>query len=218
MDMNVWYTALPGVEFDYLALMGALKEHKRPRDKVTKLLRRGEIVRVKKGIYVLGRRLRQGTAVSREILGNLLYGPSYISLDYALSWHQLIPERVETVTSVTIHKSKSFSTPLGRFTYQHVKAKYYSPGITARIQPDGRGFLIAGPEKAIADKVYFSRGLRSKADMREYLFSDLRMDREEIAHLDTGFFRELTAMENRTPLRLLAEMFEDEACKTSCSK
>jgi hypothetical protein len=210
MDMNAWHTPLPGVEFDYLALMGALKTYKRPRDKVTKLLRRGEIVRVKKGIYVLGPRLRQGTAVSREILGNLLYGPSYLSLDYALSWHQLIPERVETMTSVTIHKSKSFSTPLGRFTYQHVKAKYYSPGITARTLPDGRGFLIAGPEKAIADKVYFSQGLRSKTDMREYLLSDLRMDMDEITNLDTGFFLELAAMENRTSLRLLAELLEEE--------
>ena len=210
MDMDAWYAPLPGVEFDYLALMRALKDYKRPRDKVTKLLRHGEVVRVKKGIYVLGPRLRQGAAVSREILGNLLYGPSYLSLDYALSWHQLIPEHVETVTSVTIHKSKSFFTPLGRFTYQHVKAQYYSPGITARIMPDGRGFLIAGPEKAIADKVYFSRGLRSKIDMQQYLFSDLRMDRDEITHLDTGFIHELAAMGNKTSLRLLAELLEDE--------
>jgi len=210
MDIKSWLAPLPGIEFDYLALMGALKDYKRPRDKVTKLLRRGEIVRVKKGIYVLGPHLRQGTAVSREILGNLLYGPSYLSLDYALSWHQLIPERVETVTSVTTHKSKSFSTPLGRFTYQHVKAQYYSPGITARILPDGRGFLIAGPEKAIADKVYFSRGLRSKTDMQQYLFSDLRLNKDEVTQLDTGFIRELAAMENKTSLRLLAELLEDE--------
>ena len=210
MDMNPWHSALPGVEFDYLALMQALKGYKRPRDKVTKLLRREEIVRIKKGIYVLGPHLRQGTAVSREILGNLLYGPSYLSLDYALAWHQLIPERVEAVTSVTIHKSKSFSTPLGSFTYQHVKTQYYSPGISAQMLPDGRGFLLAGPEKAIADKVYFSRGLRSRRDMRDYLFSDLRMDREEVIGLDTGFIRKLTAMVNKSSLRLLAETLEGE--------
>ena len=41
-------------EFDYPALMAALSEYSNPRARVTTLLRRGEIVRVKKGLYVLG--------------------------------------------------------------------------------------------------------------------------------------------------------------------
>jgi len=205
MDMNKWYASLPGNEFDYLALMGALKAYKRPRDKVTTLLHRGNIIRAKKGIYALGPGFCTG-AVSREVLGNLIYGPSYLSLEYALSFHQLIPERVETVTSITLHKSKSFATPLGNFTYRHVKTAYYSLGQCIRLLPDGRGFILAFPEKAISDKVYFSTGLQSLSDLEAYLFSDLRIDREDFARLDSAFFQELAAIEGKQSMRLLAEL------------
>ena len=83
-------------EFDYQALMAALPEYANPRDKVTVLLRRGDIIRVKKGFYVFGDELRR-RPYSRELLANLIYGPSFVSLDSALSFHGLIPERVEVV-------------------------------------------------------------------------------------------------------------------------
>jgi hypothetical protein len=35
------------------------------------------------GIYVFGERYRR-SPFSREVLANMIYGPSYISLDYAL--------------------------------------------------------------------------------------------------------------------------------------
>lgn len=208
METECWKSKLPGNEFDYLALMGALGDYRRPRDKVTALLRKGEIIRVKKGMYVLGPEYRQG-AISREILGNQLYGPSYLSLEYALSFHQLIPERVETVTSVTLHKTKSFDTPLGRFTYRKVKKHYFSPGQIHQTQNNQRGFLIASPEKAIADKVYFTSGLHTLDHMQAYLFSDLRIEADEFAGLDSSFFADLSAIEGRRSLQLLAQLSQE---------
>jgi len=205
MDLNEWYTVLPGNEFDYLSLMRALQAYKRPRDKVTRLLRSGQVVRVKKGVYLLGPGLRKG-GLSLEILGNLIYGPSYLSLEYALAFHQLIPESVHAVTSVTMHKTKSFATDLGSFIYRHVKTGYYSLGQFSRLLSDGRGFIIACPEKAIADKVYLSAGLKSLSDLSDYLFSDLRIDPEAFARLDANFFQELAAIENRRSLRFLADL------------
>jgi predicted transcriptional regulator of viral defense system len=205
MGMNKWHTSLPANEFDYAAIMWALKDYKRPRDKLSGLLYRGEIIRVKKGIYTLGSDLRQGM-ISREVLANLIYGPSYISQEYALSYYQIIPERVETVTSVTLHKTKSFVTPLGRFTYRHVKTPYYSMGHNSILLPDSRGILMASLEKAIADKVYFSTGLQSLSDMDDYLFSDLRIDREDFSRLDSDFYQELAAIEKKKSLRLLADL------------
>lgn len=210
MELNQWHARLPGNEFDYLALMGALHEYKRPRDKVSKLLRRGEIIRIKKGLYILGQSRRKSPGISREILGNQVYGPSYLSLEYSLSWHQLIPERAETVTSVTPHKSKSYATPVGHFTYRQVKKEYYSYGIQSQILADGRGFLMASPEKAIADKVYFATGLRRLADLRAFVFADLRLDRDELSRMDIHFFRELSALENKTSLRLLSELIQEQ--------
>ena len=80
-------------EFDYSALMSTLSGYANPRDKVTSLLRRGVIVRVKKGLHVFGDADRR-RPYSRELLANLIYGPSFVSLDYALAFHGLIPERV----------------------------------------------------------------------------------------------------------------------------
>lgn len=211
MESVAWHTQLPWNEFDYLALMGALGRYKRPRDKVRKLLRSGDVIRVKKGIYVLGPHVRRFPEISREILGNLIYGPSYISLEYALSWHQLIPERVESVTSVTLHKSKSYATPVGNFTYRHVQPKYYSLGLVSRVLPDGRGILMAGPEKAIADKVYFASGIKSLADMRDFLFADSRIDPGQLRHLDSKVLLELAAVQSKACLHLLSELVMEYA-------
>lgn len=205
MDTHLWHTALPGNEFDYPALMGALDGYRYPRDKATVLMRRGDIVRVKKGIYVLGPALRRGP-VSREILANLIYGPSYLSLEYALSFYQLIPERVETVTSITLQKTKSYDTPMGRFTYRHVKTPYYGYGLRNKVLPDGRGFLIACPEKAIADKVYFAGGFDSAETVEAYLFSDLRIAREEFARLERPFFTRLAEIAGGRSLGFLAAL------------
>src|SRR5262245_29628514 len=85
-------------EFDYPALMQELSQYKKPRDAVTRFLHNGSIVRVKKGLYVFGENYRKGM-ICKESLANLIYGPSYISLEYALSYYGLIPERVEEITS-----------------------------------------------------------------------------------------------------------------------
>lgn len=205
LESNQWVTQLPGNEFDYLALMHALRDYKRPRDKVSKLLRRGDIIRLKKGIYILGKRWRHGTDINREILANLLYGPSYISLEYALAWHQLIPERVEALTSVTLNKSKQYATPAGYFRYRHIKPAYYQQGILLLGLPDGRTFLIATPEKAVADKVYFTKGLKTLDHLQQYLFEDLRLEQAPF-QMKTALFHELTSIDNKLSLRLLSQL------------
>lgn len=113
-----------GEEFDYQALLDSLKTYEWPRDKITSLLRQGIIIRVKKGIYIFGRKYAR-RPFSREILANMIYGPSYVSLDYALHYHGLIPERVEAVTSITCGRGRRFSTPIGLFIYRMVPMRAY---------------------------------------------------------------------------------------------
>ena len=61
-------------EFDYPALMAAMSRYSNPRDRVTTLIRSGDIIRVKKGLYVFGEHFRR-RPYSRELLANLIYGP-----------------------------------------------------------------------------------------------------------------------------------------------
>ncbi len=96
--------------------------------KINELLKAGVITRVKKGLYVFASEYNQAP-VCKEVLANLIYGPSCLSLEYALSYHELIPERVETMTSVTPKRDKQFQTPLGLFTYRYLAIDKYPHGI-----------------------------------------------------------------------------------------
>jgi predicted transcriptional regulator of viral defense system len=168
---------IPQEEFDYQTLLNCLKEYARPRDKISDLLHKGVIIRVKKGLYIFGEGYRS-KPYSREILANLIYGPSYISLDYALQHHGLIPERVEAVTSVSTGRSRRFSTPVGVFTYRMIPLQAYRIGMDRVEIDDGRAFLMATPEKALADKLYDGRGtgIRTQKELTKYLEESLRID------------------------------------------
>jgi hypothetical protein len=111
--------------FDYTQMMYVLKDFRKPRDVVSILLREKQIIRIKKGLYIFGE-LWQRNAISREILANLICGPSVVSLDYALFWYGLIPERIVQITSVTTGRSREYDTPLGKFSYSHLPETCFS--------------------------------------------------------------------------------------------
>ncbi|MCF8053243.1 MAG: hypothetical protein K9L59_18565 [Desulfobacterales bacterium] len=196
---------IPREEFDYQVLLDALAEYARPRDKISDLLRKGVIVRIKKGLYVLGPELRR-RPYSRELLANLIYGPSYISLETALQYYGLIPERVEAVTSVTTGRSRKFRTPAGLFVYRQIPLAAYRFGMT-RIEPgDAPPFFIATPEKALSDKIRLDRGtgLRSIDQMRAYLDKSLRIEESSLAGLDPKVIDEIGDRYPSTKIRILA--------------
>lgn len=175
--------------FDYQQLTTCLSHLSKPRDKIHKLLVKGDIVRIRKGLYAFGRLYRR-EPLSRELLANLIHGPSYISLEYALSYHGLIPERVSTVTSVALGRSRTFDTPVGTFTYQSLSLPSYAVGADLVESPAGC-FLIACVEKALADKIWTDKrfsGTR-QSDFRPYLEEDLRIDPARLAALDRSRFQ-----------------------------
>ncbi len=199
---------IPYEEFDYQTLLTALRDYKHPRDRITRLLRQGTIIRVKKGLYVFGEADRR-LPIHKEILANLIYGPSYVSLEYALQHHGLIPERVEAVTSVTVSRSREFSTPLGRFTYRAVPVAAFRSGVE-RVEVElGRAYLMAVPEKALADKLHADKAaLRTQGDVRTYLDEDLRIDPATIRSLRADLLRDYAERYRSRKIRLLASVVE----------
>ncbi len=168
-------------ELDYQTLMQALSGYKYPRDRVTTLLRSGELVRVKKGLYVTN---DSRDWYSREVLANLVYGPSYVSLEYALRYYGLIPEAVETVTSVTTQRRKLYDTPLGRFEYEHLPVWAYAPAVHYKAVDARRGFLIAAPEKALIDTLAVRTPGLKPEEIGPHLFDNLRVDEADFSHLN----------------------------------
>jgi len=190
--------------FDYQTLLTVLSAYARPRDKITGMLRRSEIVRVKKGLYLFGEGFRR-KPYSRELLANLIYGPSYVSLEYALSYYGLIPERVEMVTSVTPGRARRFETPVGLFTYQAVPMKGFK-GKVQRVELEGGGgFLLALPEKALAEKLRAERGagITTQREMETFLLDNLRIDPTALAALQIDRLRDIAEQYRSRRIRLL---------------
>jgi hypothetical protein len=162
-----------------------LKEYSQPNDKIHYLIKDGMLQQIKRGLYVAG----PGVTSPKPdpfLLANHLLGPSYVSLESALSYHGLIPEKVYEITSVTIKTKRRFSTPLGVYSYTRLPLPYYSYGIRSVEVDRHHRFLIASPEKALFDKIITTAGVefRSKSSVLTYLENDLRIEIEMLKNLD----------------------------------
>ena len=121
--------------------------------KVKRGLAQGDLLRIRRGLYSIAHRKKDDDKPHPFELAQYIYGPSYISLESALSFHQLIPEAVYTITSVSLKRAKTFSTPLGNFSYQHLPIENFYLQVEI-IQENGHPFFMAKPWKAICDYVY----------------------------------------------------------------
>jgi hypothetical protein len=120
---------------------------------IKRALKAGEVVRIHRGLYCLAAKyLRQ--KVDPLVLAQRVYGPSYISLETALSYHGWIPEAVYAVTSVSMDRSREFDTPMGHFSFTHVPQATFYAEVTRVEKEPGSSFLLASPLKALADYVY----------------------------------------------------------------
>lgn len=165
------------VPIEYHAIKNILHGYRYPADKVMALEREGKIIRLKKGLFVVSEQI-SGKPISRELIANHLYGPSYISFEYALSWHGLIPERVHSIQSITTKRSRGFSNKLGQFDYIFTHKDYFFIGIRQITTNPSNTFLIASPEKALCDMISYTSNLRiqSLKAMKDYIEDDLRID------------------------------------------
>ncbi|GHT49320.1 hypothetical protein AGMMS49982_02550 [Bacteroidia bacterium] len=164
---------------------------KRPDEKVSELERKGLVIRVKRNLYVVAPKVHNQT-ISTELVANHLYRPSYVSLESALAYYGLIPERVYTMRSVCTKLHKQYDTPLGNFEYVKVPAQYYPIGVRQEIIDNSYAFLIASPEKALCDKIVATPNLRlqSVKAMGEYLGDDLRIDFSAVPKFDLDIIRQ----------------------------
>lgn len=172
---------------DTQTLLSFLTDYQKPRECILRMVKNGELIRLKNGFYLIADKIEEesNTAVPYEQVANLLYGPSYISLEWALSFYGMIPERVHTITSMTLGRNKEFNTPIGNFTYSKLSTSRYPIGITQKKSSDFiGGFLIASPEKALADLVFTTCKGLNKEELKQELLESKRIDRECFHQLD----------------------------------
>jgi predicted transcriptional regulator of viral defense system len=184
---------------DSLTVMQELSGYGNPKTRLSRLLKAGTLTQVRRGLFVAGE------APPAQVLAPVIYGPSYLSFQYALAFHGLIPEGVLTFTSAAYgkNKDKAFSTPFGEYTYAYLPKAVYPYGIE-RQEEAGYPYLVACPEKALADSVYKARGIGTEADLTKLLFEDWRIDPSELGPFDWRQIAEWSALYRSRPVALLA--------------
>ena len=182
-------------------LLEELSSYANPKSKLSRMVKNGECFSITKGLYETDRN------VSAYLLAGSIYGPSYISFDYALSYHGLIPEAVYTVTCATFEKKKKkcYETPFGTFTYRDVPSAVF-PLELALIQEGDYFYRIANPEKALCDKLYTMSPVDNAAELTELLFEDLRVEESALSELDAEKAERLSEHYHSTNVKKLAAM------------
>lgn len=190
-----------------------LADYNSPKDKVSYMVKQGELIRIKRGFYCVSPDIT-GERLSTEIIANHLYGPSYVSLETALSFYNFIPERITSTQSIVIKRAKTFQSPLGRFSYRSVPEDYYPIGIRQEKSDSGNTFLIASPEKALCDLILLRPNLRivSQKAMSIFLTEYMRIDLQEIKNPDLTVIDECIATQHKSAqLRSLRKVIKN-AC------
>ena len=156
--------------------------------KVAQLERAGEIIRLRRNLFVVNPEETR-LPLSSGLIANHLLAPSYVSMQTALRYYGLIPEAVYTIQSMTFKAAKEFNTPVGNYCYYHISRETYPIGIT-QIKDGNSVYIMATPEKALCDLIANQPGinLRYKKEALEFLEENLRFDMDRFCQLNPEIF------------------------------
>lgn len=171
------------------------------RRQVTEWCHKGYLTQLKRGLYTFSD-VDHKANFSQFFLANQLYQPSYVSLESALSYYGIIPEKVVAITSVTTRKTKKFINQYGSFTFQHIKPELFD-NFRSMQDEFGNTFNIASAERAVVD--FFYLRLRTIKHIDADIFTQShRLQNLEILNLK--YLREITACFNQKKLTTVVNL------------
>lgn len=182
-------------------LIEELSNYKAPANRLARLVKYGTYIPVVKGLYETDK------TIPGYLLAGSIYGPSYLSFDFALSHYGLIPEAVYTFTSATFEKKKAkkYETAFGNFIYRDVPLLVYPLGIKLAREGD-YVYQIATPEKALCDKLYMMSPVTNKKDLQDLIYDDLRIDERKFDELNREDLLELSELYHCTNTKILGRL------------
>lgn len=177
------------------------------KGKIRREVQTGNLMHIARGLYATD------SKISGKYIAGRIYGPSYLSFEFALYIYSLIPETVYVYTSATFRKrrTKMYRNNFGTFTYRDVPAKVYPLGVLIH-EENGYSYQIATPEKALCDKLYTISPVSNLTELKELLFDDLRIDEDEFAKLNKDILEQLAPLYHSTNLNLLAKFIRRKQC------
>lgn len=176
-----------------------------PAGKIARDVKNGKLFPLVKGVY------ETDADVHGVKLAQFIYGPSYLSFEYVLHLHGLIPEAVyNTYTSATFNKRKvrTYVNCFGTFIYRDIPQKVFSLGVS--VVTDGAySYQIASAEKAFCDKLYTLPAVRSIKSLKELIFADLRIDEDAFYNLNKEDIATLAPLYGSSNLNLLVKLLNE---------
>ena len=200
--LETWLEPLSEAPFPMAVLNDFLKEYSQPGFKAHMMVKEGKLIRLKRGWFCVNPKYSK-KSINHGVVANVLYdGPSYVSIETALSYYGLIPERTMGMTSVVTGRSKTFKTPIGWFSYKSIPEDLFPIGVRSV-----DGYLMASPEKALCDDLYTRKDLRiySPKTLASYLEEDVRFDFDSFANHDPQIFAAYAACGHKAALFNAAE-------------
>lgn len=181
-------------------LLEELANYRDPFGKIKRLCRDQKLFPITKGIY------ETDSSVSGYLFAPVIYGPSYLSFNYALAHYGLIPEAVHEYTSATCNKGKKkiYHNGFGDYSYRDIPAEAF-PYETRIIKENGYVYSIATPEKALCDMIYGLSPVKNLTELQELLFENMRLDQSEFEKLDKDAITDLSEKYHSNNVRFLTK-------------
>ena len=124
---------------------------------IKKLIKTGILIKIERNKYLL-----KSAKTSDFALANFLYQPSYVSFETALNFYGILSQFPYEISSATTRKTNKKKFEDKVFTYTRIKKDLFWG-----YEKKG-GFIIALPEKALADQIYLSSKGYKRINLDEY--------------------------------------------------
>ncbi len=157
-----------------------------PKAKIGRLVDAGELFPIIRGLY------ETDSGTPAKYLAGCIYGPSYISFEYALDCYGLTNTHTKTITCATFgkRKEKLHETRFGTFAYRDVPKSAYPLGLDLHTE-NGYSWIMASPEKALCDELYKLRPAKNKSDLKTLLFEEIGIGKRKINRLNMSLIFDL---------------------------
>lgn len=167
-------------------IMQLEKDYSNPKCKIGRMVKEGKYIPIIRGLY------ETDPDTPGHLIADEIYGPSYLSFEYALAYHKLIYGRPRFYTSATVgkHRTKVYETPFGTYTYRDVPAPVF--GLEVDLENVGDySYSIARPEKALCDMLYSLLPADDSKDLESMMFRQVGIDMSDVYKLNVNVVGEL---------------------------
>lgn len=181
-------------------IKNGLEGYSNPACKLQRMASDGTYHQVIRGLY------ETDPSTPAMYLAGSICTPSYLSFEYALSYHGWMAFGEDRITSATTGKRhiKTFDTSFGRFEYRDVPGNVFHRGVVMH-EENGYAISMAEPEKALCDLLYIMKPERSMKKLADTLFEDIGVFEDSVRGMDTSLFEDLAGRYRCTNIRVLAD-------------